>query len=53
MVCRYPFLDELVKRLGFGNNFFGFGLSGHQRMVIVNDVSFAPRGLKEVERTIR
>jgi hypothetical protein len=34
MVRRYPFLDELVKRLGFDNNFLRFGLGGHERMII-------------------
>jgi len=48
MVCRDPFVDKLEKYLGLRNNLFRFGLCSHEGMVVINDISFASKGFKEI-----
>jgi len=50
MMCRHTVLDKFEKCLGLSNNLCGFGLCSHERMIVINDISFPSAGFKVIER---
>jgi hypothetical protein len=50
MMCCDPVLDKFEKRLGLNNNLFRFGLCSHERMIVINDISFPSASFKVIER---
>jgi hypothetical protein len=51
MMCRGPVLDKFEKCLGLSNDLFRFGLCSHERMIVINNISFPSAGFKVIERT--
>src|SRR5580658_4717340 len=50
MVCRDPGFDQFEKCPGLSNNFSRFGLCSHERMIVINDISFPSAGFKVIQR---